>query len=148
MDEERFLHEVAIRMGIEAMDTRKIVTAVLRQLHDRLTPKEVGDLGAQLPGTIKHAWQMFETPGGGFRRTHKADFIRNICEEAGIGEEEARRAMLAVFKALQMSLRSPTGQEGEAWDVLSQLPKDLKKIWIAAATMKPAKPASQAPKAG
>jgi hypothetical protein len=56
--------------------------------------------------------------------------------------------MLAVFKALQMSLRSPTGQEGEAWDVLSQLPKDLKKIWIAAAAMKPAKPPSQAPKAG
>ncbi len=44
-------------------------------------------------------------------------------------DEEAERAVSAIFAALQKLLGSPTGQEGEAWDVMSQLPKDLKKLW-------------------
>ena len=38
----------------------------------------------------------------------------------------------AVFATLQELLGSPTGIEGEAWDVMSQLPKDLKKLWLGA----------------
>ncbi len=34
-----------------------------------------------------------------------------------------------------MHLKSPTGQEGEAWKLFSQLPKDLKHLWTAAAGM-------------
>ena len=45
---------------------------------------------------------------------------------------EAERAVSAVFAALQRLLGSPSGQEGEAWDVMSQLPKDLKKLWMEA----------------
>jgi hypothetical protein len=35
-----------------------------------------------------------------------------------------------VFATLQDLLGSPSGTEGEAWDVMSQLPKDLKKVWL------------------
>ena len=38
--------------------------------------------------------------------------------------------MVAVFATLQELLGSPTGMEGEAWDLMSQLPKDLKKLWL------------------
>jgi hypothetical protein len=37
-----------------------------------------------------------------------------------------------VFKGLQRVLGSATGKEGEAWDILSQLPKDLKQLWLEA----------------
>jgi uncharacterized protein (DUF2267 family) len=47
-------------------------------------------------------------------------------------EAVAERAVIAVFATLQELLGSPTGMEGEAWDVMSQLPKDLKKLWISA----------------
>jgi hypothetical protein len=53
---------------------------------------------------------------------------------------------MAVFKVLQVLLQSPTGQEGEAWDVFSQLPKDLKRMWLAAASMPQARKAGIAPR--
>ena len=37
-----------------------------------------------------------------------------------------------VFATLQELLGSPTDIEGEAWDVMSQLPRDLKKLWLGA----------------
>jgi hypothetical protein len=36
----------------------------------------------------------------------------------------------AVFGTLQRLLGSPSGTEGEAWDVFSVLPGDLKRIWL------------------
>jgi uncharacterized protein (DUF2267 family) len=63
------------------------------------------------------------------------DFIRYVAEKSDLPEDRANRAVMAVFRALQLALKAPTGQEGEAWDVLSQLPKDLKRVWLAAATM-------------
>jgi uncharacterized protein (DUF2267 family) len=48
-------------------------------------------------------------------------------------DAEAERAVRAVFGALQRLLGSRTGREGEAWDVFSQLPKDLKQLWLDAA---------------
>jgi uncharacterized protein (DUF2267 family) len=44
-------------------------------------------------------------------------------------DSEALRAVKAVFATLQHLLGSPTGKEGEAWDIYSQLPKDLKTLW-------------------
>jgi uncharacterized protein (DUF2267 family) len=53
---------------------------------------------------------------------------------AGLADDrEAERAVLAVFATLQELLGSPSGQSGEAWDVMSQLPKDLKRLWLEAA---------------
>jgi hypothetical protein len=46
---------------------------------------------------------------------------------------EAERAVKAVFGTLQRLLGSPTGKEGEAWDVFSVLPKDLKMLWLSSA---------------
>lgn len=57
---------------------------------------------------------------------------------AGLPDDaEAERAVRAVFGALQHSLGSPTGREGEAWDIFSQLPKDLKTLWLDAAAAPP-----------
>ena len=69
------------------------------------------------------------------RRTHKEDFVRHITEVTEISAIQATAGLTAVFRALQMLMKSPTGREGEAWDIFSQLPKDLKRIWLAAADM-------------
>lgn len=140
MEDDNFLHEVEIRLGTERDETQKIVEAVLSELHDRLTAKEANDLGAQLPGEIKRMWHGFDSPDREVRRSHKVDFTRHVSELANIAEDQAGRALMAVFKVIQISIHSPTGQEGEAWDVFSQLPKDLKRVWLAASTMKAKKP--------
>jgi uncharacterized protein (DUF2267 family) len=145
MDQTEFLNQVEKRSGLTRDQAYKVMLAALQELHDRLSPKEADDLGAQLAGEIKAMWFGLNAPGREVRRTHKKDFVRHIAEAAEISEVDAGRALMAVFKTLQMALASPTGREGEAWDVFSQLPKDLKQVWMAAAGMGAAqvrKPAS------
>lgn len=133
MEQERFVRTVAEQLGVDHEAAFKIISAVFRELHDRLTPKEAADVGAQMPGRLKSVWASFESPGREVKRIHKAEFVKQVSELAGIAESEAARAVRVVFGALQAMLKSPTGQEGEAWDIFSQLPKDLKKVWLGAA---------------
>ncbi len=133
MKEAKFLHDVEKSLEVNLDQARAVTAAVFHQLHDRLTVKEADDLAAQLPGELKTLWRGFDTPHRLVARTHKAEFIRRVAEDAGISELDARHAAISIFRELQRSLRSPTGQEGEAWHILSQLPKDLKKLWTEAA---------------
>ena len=133
MDEGQFLHEVETLSGLTREQSFNVTTATLQELHDRLSPKEANDLAAQLPHEFKAMWHALDAPGRDVRRSHKEDFVRHIADVAEIDEVEANKALKAVFKALQTLLKSPTGQEGEAWDVFSQLPKDLKRVWLSVA---------------
>jgi uncharacterized protein (DUF2267 family) len=133
MEEEKFIRAIAEQLGVDHERAWTIISAVFHELHDRLTPKEAGDAGAQMPQRLKSLWASFESPGREVKRIHKAEFIRKVSELAEISESEAARAVRAVFGTLQAALKSPTGQEGEAWDILSQLPKDLKKVWLGSA---------------
>jgi uncharacterized protein (DUF2267 family) len=135
MEEEKFIHTVAEQLTVNKQQARKIVAAVFLELHDRLTPKEAVDAAAQMPGGLKRLWMASESPGREVRRIHKSDFIREVSERAEIQEVEASHAVKVVFRGLQELFRSPTGQEGEAWDIYSQLPKDLKKLWMEAARL-------------
>ncbi len=142
MDEERILFELEARTGLDRDHAYRLMIAVLQELHDRLTPKEADDLAAQLPGEFKQRWHSFDVPGREVADTHSQDFTRHLARAAEVDEAVAKKGLMAAFKALHLLLNSPTGQEGEAWHVYSQLPKDLKRMWIAAASMPPARPGS------
>jgi uncharacterized protein (DUF2267 family) len=133
MEEERFIHTVAEQLGVDRESAWKIISAVFRELHDRLTPKEAADAGAQMPGRLRSTWASFESPGREVKRIHKAEFVRKVSQLAELPESDAARAVRVVFGTLQALFKSRTGQEGEAWDIFSQLPKDLKKVWLDAA---------------
>ena len=135
MQEEKFIRTVAEQLVIDRQQARMIVEVVFRELRDRLTPKEAVDAAAQMPTGLREIWLASESPGRGVRRIHRADFIREVSERADIQEVEASHAVKAVFHALQILFQSPTGQEREAWDIFSQLPKDLKKLWMEAARL-------------
>ncbi len=135
MDENKFLHEVAQRAHLSREQALNVTIAVLQELHDRLSSKEADDLAAQLPHDFKRQWHAYDAPGRDVRRTHKDDFVRHLVETAELSPMQANAGLTAVFKTIQMLLGSPTGQEGEAWHIFSQLPKDLKRVWLAAAEM-------------
>jgi uncharacterized protein (DUF2267 family) len=139
MDDLTFFHRIAQRLGCDARRAEGVVFAVLQLLRDRLTPEEAGDVGAQLPSGLKRIWQEQDRPGRRVDRLHQAEFVGRVREWAGLPDDaEAERAVKAVFAELQHLLGSESGKEGEAWDVFSQLPKDLKKLWLAAAERAPA----------
>lgn len=131
MDDQTFLHEVADTVACDLRRAEALTFAVFQELRDRITPKEAEHVAAQLPRRLKLMWMSLDRPNRQVRRVHLPEFIGEVRRMAGLSDDnEAERAIVAVFATLQRLLGSPTGQEGEAWDVMSQLPKDLKKLWM------------------
>lgn len=134
METREFVNEVARRIGADERRAEGVTFTVFQVLRDRLPAKEANDLAAQLPTGLKRLWRAEDRPQGPPERLHATDFIGRVRQWAGLPDDtEATRAVMAVFATLQRALGSPTGREGEAWDVLSVLPKDLKTLWMEAA---------------
>jgi len=130
MQDDKFINSVARLLSVSRDQATKITAAVLCELRGRLTPKETADAAAQMPRELKRMWMADDSPDRKVRRIHRSEFIREISERAEIQEAEAAHAVKVVFRGLQEVFQSPTGQEREAWDIYSQLPMDLKKIWL------------------
>jgi len=138
MQDRLFFREVMDRIGCDLRRAEGLTFAVFQELRDRLTPTESAHVAAQLPKRLKMMWMSLEDSDRKVHRVSGEQFIWEVRRMAGLADDsEAERAVSAVFAALQKLLGSPTGQEGEAWDVMSQLPKDLKKLWAAAQKQPP-----------
>jgi uncharacterized protein (DUF2267 family) len=134
MDARTFFDAVAERLRCDPGRAEGLALAVLRELRDRLTPGEAADVGAQLPATLKRIWQEGERADRPVQRIGKDEFVGRVRRWAGLPDDaEAEHAVRVVFAELQHLLGSATGTEGEAWDVFSQLPRDLKGLWLGAA---------------
>ncbi len=134
MDDLSFTRDVGRQLGLDDQRARDVIYAVFRELRDRLTPAEARDVAAQLPSALRHLWLEQERPDRPVERTHAPELVERVRYWAALPDSaQAERAVRVVFKELQRALGSPTGTEGEAWDVFSQLPKDLKKLWLEAA---------------
>lgn len=133
MDERRFIRTVAERLGADERRAEAVTFAVLQVLRDRMPPAEAADLAAQLPTGLRRMWQEYDRPRRAVAKVHAEELLGRVRRWAALPDDaEAGRAVKAVFATLQELLGSPTGKEGEAWDVLSVLPKDLKHLWLAA----------------
>jgi uncharacterized protein (DUF2267 family) len=133
MDEDTFLAEVGHRLELPRERAEEVTAAVLQVLRLRIGI-EAEDMDAQLPSGLKRFWQV-PTLGEEVVRLHKDEFFAQVAEAGNVPEADVSRTVKVVFKVLQKALKSPTGEEGEAWDILSRLPKDLKKVWTAAARL-------------
>lgn len=133
MNEKQFITRVAQRAGTDLESAGATTYAVFQELRERITPKEAFDVASQLPTDLQVLWLENELIDRGVRRTHETEFVARVRYYASLPDfESAERGVLAVFATLQEALGSPTGIEGEAWDIFSQLPKDLKKMWLSA----------------
>lgn len=134
MDEKAFFKAVAQRLQCDEQRAEAVTLVVFQELRERLTPTEASHVAAQLSKPLKAMWLTEEKPGRAVRKIHETEFLGEVRRIAVLPDDaEAERAVRAVFAALQTALSSPTGREGEARDVFSQLPKDLKRLWLAAA---------------
>ncbi|HLC42246.1 MAG TPA: DUF2267 domain-containing protein [Methylomirabilota bacterium] len=107
---------------------RRATAAVFHTLRDRLTPGEADQVAAQLPIELKDVWWAGDQTERRPLKVHRQEFYQRVVKEASLPSiKEARWVTLAVFAALKEQL-SP----GEAEDVLAQLPKDLKEVWLEA----------------
>ena len=134
MKDKTFVRDVADRFGCDDRRAETLIFAVFQELRDRLTPAEAADVAAQLPASLKMLWLSFDYPGRAVSRVHEYRFLEEVRRMVGLEDESrAEEAVICVFSVLQEALGSPTGREGEARHVFSQLPKDLKELWLTAA---------------
>ncbi|SRR5581483_860271 len=129
MDPHTFYGMVRERLGqCDREEARRGVAAVFRALRDRLLPEEADQVAAQLPGPLKAVWSEGEPAAAAPLRMDREEFYERVRGDVGLlTGREAQWLTLAVFAALKASL-SP----GEAEDVMAQLPKDLKEVWVEA----------------
>lgn len=133
MKANAFYQEIATRLRCDAERAEAVTLVVFQVLRDRLTPKEAADVASQMPAELRHLWTDNDRSNRTVEKIHRAEFVGRVQRFADLPDDaEAERAVRAVFAALQALLGSPTGKEGEAWDVFSQLPKDLKSLWLEA----------------
>jgi uncharacterized protein (DUF2267 family) len=129
METQVFYRTVRERIGERDRDEAERGTAaVFHALRDRLTPEESAQVVAQLPARLKAVWEADEKAGRQPVKMHREEFYERVRQEVGLASDrEAQWLTLAVFGALKAQL-SP----GESEDVLAQLPRDLKEVWVEA----------------
>jgi uncharacterized protein (DUF2267 family) len=129
MDAQTFYRAVRERVGtLEPDETTRGTAAVFHALRDRLSPEEADQVLAQLPGPLKIVWEAGERPERAPVKMHREAFYERVSMEGALRSSRAAEWLtLAVFGALKAQL-SP----GEIDDVLAQLPKDLKEVWVEA----------------
>ncbi len=133
MNDREFITRVAHRAGTNLEGAGAMTYAVFQELRERITPKEAFDVASQLPIDLQVLWLQNERIDRGVRKTHETEFVARVRYYASLADfDTAARGVRAVFATLQDALGSPSGIEGEAWDIFSQLPKDLKKLWLSA----------------
>ena len=133
MNEKSFVREVAERAECDERRAEILTFAVFQELRDRLTPNEAAKVAAQLPMSLKMLWMSFDRPDRHVRRVHEPQFLNDVSRMAALETEaEAEQAVVAVFAALQDAFGSFDGTTGTAGHVMSQLPADLKRLWLAA----------------
>jgi uncharacterized protein (DUF2267 family) len=119
---------ISIEADIDSLaKSRQATGVVLRALRDRLTPDEGRQAVAQLPGELKMLWRGDAAPDLPVKM-HRREFVDRVRQEAGLPSRRRAEMLIdAVFGALKEQL-SP----GEADDIQSQLPTDLKGVWARA----------------
>jgi uncharacterized protein (DUF2267 family) len=134
MTKTGFVGEVSRALRCDRQRAEAVIFAVFRELSHRLTGREAAHVACQLPTGLKRLWSSDGEIDRPVEKIHRAEFIGRVRQSAVLPDDaEAERAVRAVFCGLQHMLGSPRGREGEAWDVFSQLSKDLKQLWLDAA---------------
>lgn len=98
--------------------------AVLHTLRDLLLPSEAVQLGEQLPtllrGVYYEGWEPSETP----RKANRSDFLSEIRRKFPFSTEENIEYVVGiVLTALKKHISL-----GEAEDIKSELPKDIRQM--------------------
>ena len=120
---------VSVEAGLDTLEESQRATgAVLQALRDRLTPEEARQAAAQLPRELKDLWEGGPPAPDRPQKLHRREFLDRVRVEAGLATlSQADLVTDAVFAALKEQL-----SDGEADDILAQLPRDLKRQWVRA----------------
>src|SRR4030095_1462750 len=123
MKARQLYSRVSVEADIDSLEEARAATAaVLRALRDRLTPQEAPHASGPLPRELKRLWAGGPGPMLQPLKLHRREFLERVRVDASLKSlSQAEMVTDAVFAGLKEQL-----SEGEADDILAQLPRDLK----------------------
>ncbi len=118
---------VGVEAGLESLgQARQATAAVLQALRDRLTPREAEQAAAQLPAELRELWNGGPVSSWPPVKMDRQEFLERVKVEGGLPDVQTAALVVdAVFAALKEQL-----SDGESDDILAQLPRDLKRVWV------------------
>ncbi|MCP3063429.1 DUF2267 domain-containing protein [Myxococcus sp. K38C18041901] len=121
-----FIRDLEARAGVDRALAERAAESVLCTLEQRLMGGEVKDLEAQLPQKVRDMLQRCPRHEGLPPRKFKMlEFVQRVADDLDTTPNEAERLCRAVFVTVREHI-----SEGEADDVMGQLPADLRALWI------------------
>jgi len=126
MTETEFLHRVQERLALADMSEAEEATrSVLAATADRIMTEEANDLASQLP---KGFGDFIRGRGGPVQKMDLDTFINRIRGDLDIATwEQAAEVTRGVFSVIKEAV-----SEGEWQDVASQLPSELREMFVEA----------------
>ncbi len=125
MTRDEFLREVQSRLGLtDKSEAETAVRSVLAATADRLTAEEANDLAGQLPHDMA---EFIRRRPGAVQKMDYDTFINRI--QGDLDQQEPWQAE-RVVKGVLSVVRDAVG-EGEWEDVISQMPADMKEMFVA-----------------
>lgn len=120
-----FIKHLCERGGMSPAVAEQAAVSVLCAVEQRINSEETEDLEAQLPGKLTellHRCERHEDElPGGFGRE---ELLKRVGEDLALNPDAVAPVVRAVLNAVRDQI-----SEGEAEDVMDQLPEDLKELW-------------------
>lgn len=137
MDKREFLLHVREKAELKnTEEAERASKAVMHALKERITPEEAHNLESQFTFGERELWENGEIKRKilerlslkkrGVHKMHKDEFLRKVQDKTK-GVQDAEKTSKAVFSTIKEQV-----SRGEADDVASQLPEDLRDLWIKA----------------
>ncbi|NTX05942.1 DUF2267 domain-containing protein [Myxococcus sp. CA051A] len=121
-----FLRDLEAKAGVDRPLAERAAESVLCTLEQRLMGQEVEHLEAQLPQKVRDLLQRCPRHEGLPPRKFKMlEFLQMVSDDLDTTPNEAERLTRAVFATVRAHI-----SEGEAEDVIGQLPADLRALWV------------------
>jgi uncharacterized protein (DUF2267 family) len=113
VNNDQFVGAVSQRGGLPREQAETVARATLETLSELISPKEVGDLAAQLPKPIKEQLR----PRNGTEKFGVEEFVHRVRDRAHVSTPLAAIGTKAALTTVREAVT-----EGEFEDVMAQLP--------------------------
>jgi uncharacterized protein (DUF2267 family) len=124
VDSDTFNAKVAEHAAVSEDTARRVTSAVLETLAERISGGEVDDLEALLPLELREPLERGKAHSGGHATRMSLDaFLEKVAQRLGVTPLQARRAVEAVFATLRETI-----PHDEFVDVIAELPYEYASV--------------------
>jgi len=121
----KFINAMMNAIELSREDTEQFIHMIMKKLVTRITPSEAFDFISQLPAVFHD--ELLSTKAGPTRAISRASLVADTRHLLGVSDQRAHQIISNFWHCLEDLMPG-----GELQDVLSQLPRDMQNLLLAA----------------